>query len=895
MEDVKLNYVGAVFDWDSEKVLVWERDASGRNCVHYDAPYYFYTPNPDGEFTSMYGEKLEKHEFGCKEEFELAKSRCRNKHESDFSPLDKVLMNNYFGVETPKIHYAFLDIEVDVKMDLGFSSPDNPYAPVNAVTIFKQWSEEYTTIAVPPPKWKGEWKSGDLIDSPSDIGESIKSTLLLVKNEAELLTTLLDLIEDVDVLSGWNSEFFDMPYLVKRTEMVLGPRSAGRWCFRGAKKPKFKEVEKFGVKNLTVSIFGRSHLDYLQLFKKFTFEGRTSFALAAIAEDELDIPKLEFDGTFEELYNDDFEHFIRYNIRDTEILHRLDQKFNFISLANQMAHENTVLLESVLGTVKISEAGITNNAHNALGVIVCDKKPTADHGKVEGAIVLTPKIGLHEWIGSVDINSLYPSTIRALNISPEKIIGQFTAGEEDWKGIMEEDDKSHLLVFENGEEYSKTGKEWNEFLKSASAAISAYGTVFDQANGVGIVPNMLGSWYAERKKMQKLKKEWGNKVDALKKAGASKEEIQEAKQKEAHYDLLQLTKKISLNSVYGALLNEFFRFSDPRMGASVTATGRQITTHMIGTIGNIITGEFANMIKSTEIDEDGKIANSYITESPVILASDTDSCYFLTLATNKDESVVTADAIADEVNNSFPVFMRKAFNCQPDYDDLIKAGREVVAERGLFQAKKKYMLKIVNLDGKDCDKFKAMGSEIKKSDTPRIIQGFLKSVVDLILNGNAYPVLEKYINEQRKELMKEQKNVIALGIAKAVNNLDEKFKEYQEFELTGKRRVNLPGHVRASINYNQLSQQFEGKKAKLIKSGDKILVFYVKPNKYKITSIALPSDFVKFPKWFNQELEVDISLTEQKMIDAKLEGIFSALNEEVPTPQRTFVNSVLEF
>ena len=901
-------YVGANVDYDQQVVHVWERDNDGvRRMLTYPMPFYFYVPDENGKFLSIFGDRASKLEFNDKFEYDTARKKYKKKFESDFSALDRVLMDKYYGVEPPKLNYAFLDIEVDYNPEEGFDTarPENPQRPINAITIYKQWKGEYVTVAVPPP---GVWPSlifPDRTTWPSelsleDIGSDVVTRLHIVENERELLKITLDELENADVLSGWNSELYDLPYLVARTETLFGKTGAARWSFPGAEAPRFGKVEQFGSERVVVNIFGRNHLDYLRLFKKFTFEGRSSYSLGNIAEEELEIPKLDYDGTLADLYKNDFLHFIKYNIRDVEVIHRLDDKFKFINLANMMAHENTVLLDAVLGTVKYVETGISNYAHRIMNRIVGDKRPAGETEKVEGAIVLTPKVGLHMWVGSVDINSLYPSVIRALNISPEKIIGQFVNGEKDWQGIRAKDDQPHFLTLEDGSEVSLTGAEWHDMLTEQKWAISAYGTIFDQSQGKGLVPTVLEDWYLGRKKLQAEKKKWTKIRKEFEDKGDEKsEEYHHAKAQEEYYDLLQLTRKIQLNSTYGALLNAFFRFFRMEMGASVTATGRQITTHMMGTIGELLTGKYSRLKSWTEINRDGTVSKFYETDedSPVIYG-DTDSAYFKTYASNKEEAVEIADTIATGVNDSFPGFMREAFNCQtPDFHDLIKAGREIVGIRGLFQAKKKYMIKVVDLEGVATDKLKSMGSEIKKADTPKPIQKFLKSTVDMILGGDEYDAVEEFVNIQRKKLFsnKSYGDIIHLGVARAANNLDSQYEEYKRYELTGKKKVKLPGHIRAACNYNTLALQFEGPGARLIQSGDKVKVFYLNTNTFHLKSIAFPADITKFPSWFEDQFRVDVKLTEEKMIDAKLEGIFSAWGYDVPTIQGAFIKTIIEF
>lgn len=377
------------------------------------------------------------------------------------------------------------------------------------------------------------------------------------------------------------------------------------------------------------------------------------------------------------------------------------------------------------------------------------------------------------------------------------------------------------------------------------------------------------------------------------------DKLQEARQNVENYDLLQLTKKISMNSLYGSLLNQAFRFGDERMGASVTASGRQITTFMIENIGQIITGELIPLKKETKLDKKGKLQHLYTCDSEAIIYGDTDSCYFKCLgATNIEEAIEIADLTAQEVNNRFPVFIRKAFLCQPGFDDLIKAGREIVGSRGIFQAKKKYMIKVVDKEGKRVNELKSMGSEIKKSDTPKIIQLFLKDTVNQILDGVDYDKVAEFVNNERKRIMKSGKvSLFSVGVAKQVNELDKFLAEYRapgsQRSKSGKK-LTIPGHARAALNYNMMLEHFD-KGAKPIVSGDKILVYYLRPNEYNYESMAVPSDMTRFPDWFVENFKVDKSKTEERMFDSKLEGIFTAIGKDVPSPQSVLVSKLMNF
>lgn len=283
--------------------------------------------------------------------------------------------------------------------------------------------------------------------------------------------------------------------------------------------------------------------------------------------------------------------------------------------------------------------------------------------------------------------------------------------------------------------------------------------------------------------------------------------------------------------------------------------------------------------------------------TPYFFANDIlvhNSCYFKTHASGIDEAVAVADEVAALTNASFADFMRTSFNCQPGFDDLIRAGREVVAERGLFQAKKKYVLKVADLEGVRVSKLKSQGSEIKKSDTPKVIQAFLKELMNRILSGVEYPEIEAFVNEERRKVLGKDALIFEVGVAKQANNLDALYAEYVRTEKANKGKVTLPGHIRAAINYNELVQEHE-QGAKLLKSGDKVKVFYLTPNHLQIKSIAFPAEMDSFPSWFTDSFKVDRRLTEGKMFDQKLRSIFDAIGWEIPTPQVALVNKLLRF
>lgn len=302
------NYVGAAHDWDTDTILVWERtDPEQRTLRRVKAPRYFYVPCEDGEYTSFFGEKLAKITCDSIDEFNVALKSFppSERHESDISPVLKVLMNEYYKKPLPVLNFAFVDIEVDVKKSLGWSTISNPYAPINAVTIYQSWTDRYVTLLVPPRMYE----KSKFADQIKAVGIELKLDFLektdftLCTNETELLMKLLDAIQNADIISGWNSEFFDIPMIMKRLERI-SPKLMAKMSFPGAKAPRVVVVRRFGEEALTYKLFGRTHLDYLALFKKFAQDVRyPTYSLGFVGEAEVGVPKVHFEGHFEDFYN----------------------------------------------------------------------------------------------------------------------------------------------------------------------------------------------------------------------------------------------------------------------------------------------------------------------------------------------------------------------------------------------------------------------------------------------------------------------------------------------------------------------------------------------------------------------------------------------------------------
>ena len=888
-----MSYVDAWFDRANDMVKVVERNKKGER-VFRDIParYTFYYDDQKGKHTSIYGNPVSKVVCKTQKDFHKELKIHSNKkiYEADINQVFVCLSENYVNADPPKLNVAFFDIEVDFDPERGYSTPDDAFMPITSIAVHLQWLETLVCFAVPPKTLTWEQAQEEIKDFPNTV---------LFKTEGEMLDAFLDLIQDADILTGWNSEGYDIPYTVNRVTKVLSKDDTRRFCLFN-QFPKRREYEKFGRQSVTYDFVGRVHLDSLELYRRYTYEERHTYRLDAIAEYELGERKTQYEGTLDQLYNNDFKTFIEYNRQDTSLLDRLDKKLKFLDLANTLAHENTVLLQTTMGAVAVTEQAIINEAHRR-GMVVPSRTKMSERedNQAAGAYVAHPKEGLQDWIGSLDINSLYPSAIRALNMGPETIIGQLRqtmtndhiqgliakgksfAGS--WEGIfaaleytsvMNKEVGTEIVIdWENGDSDVLSSAEVYRLIFESNQPwmLSANGTIFTH-NTEGIIPGLLARWYKERKEMQAKLKEAinaGNKIE------------------EEYWDKRQLVKKINLNSLYGAILNPGCRFFDNRIGQSTTLTGRTICKHMASKVNEIVTGEYNHVGKA-------------------IIYGDTDSCYFSAYKTlkkdidsgaipwTKETVVQLYDQIASEVNSTFPQFMSDSFHCPKTRGEVIKAGREIVASKGLFITKKRYAVLYYDKEGKRADvdgkpgKIKAMGLDLKRSDTPEFIQNFLSDVLEKVLTGATEKEVLEHITAFRTEF--KARPGWEKGSPKRANNIT----EYQEKERKA-GKANLPGHVRASINWNTLKRMYDDKYSANITDGAKVIVCKIKDNPMAFTSVAYPVDELRLPQWF-KDLPFDHTEMEQTIIDNKLDNLIGVLNWDIKsTEEKNTFNKLFEF
>lgn len=1009
-------YVDAIHNKQTDEIFVVERINGQRVYNTLPAKHVFYYEDPRGRYKTMWGEPCTKYETTDSKKFrkDLADMQRLGKkiHEQDINPIFRCLSENYLNAPTPELNIGFFDIEVDFDPLRGYAPTHDPFSPITAISLHLSSTRKLITLVL-KPELPVDDKDYLTWEAAEDIVNQFDDTYLC-NDEEELLKMFLDIIDDADVLSGWNSTGFDIPYVVNRVERVLGKDYAKKMCLWGV-RPKKRKYIKFKKEQETYDLVGRIHLDYLELVQKHSSAELHSYKLDHVGEVIVGENKTPYEGTLDTLYKRDFKTFIEYNRQDTLLLVKIDAKCRYIELANQLAHTNSVLLPTTMGSVALIEQAIVNETWS-LGMQVMsrperefqteyspggfvhddeeedDEDDDGDNNAV-GAYVADPKKGMHKMIGCVDINSLYPSALRALNMGPETLVGQIRSDRTDqliaqrmaasiagkkkakgsktdaWHGLfasleyslMQEKASDRLTVdFEDGETATVSGKDLYTYIfeSDKAYAVSANGTIF-RTDVKAIIPGLLERWYAERKQMQKkqlhfealykgvevpqnMQAEIGvitprptndiqseydhatlvelieandasavreflveNNMVIVKGWAKSVPQVNEWHDSQrAFWGQRQLARKILLNSLYGALLNEGCRFYDKRIGQSVTLTGRSIAKHMNSKVNECITGLY-------QYDGEG------------IVYADTDSSYFSAynmmradeatraMADDKDAMLALYLSIGDTVNESFPYYMHEAFNTGMERGKIIAAGLELVANTGIFIKKKRYaVLKFWDessgrLDIEKPGKVKAMGLDLKRADTPKFMQDFLSKILMDILTGveedNILEQIKNFRNDFRKMDPWEQ------GTPKKVNGLtghQERMDAYDASVVASVNKIRsmekekkdtVPGHVRASINWNRLKKAMNDAYSSDITDGGKVIVCKLLANNMKINSIAYPYDQRHLPEWF-KKLPFDTELMEETIIDKKVNNLIGVLKWDLSkTREDTTFNDLFSF
>jgi len=688
------------------------------------------------------------------------------------------------------------NIDIEVGSENGFPEPASASEPITAIT-FKIAGRFYV------------FGCGDYDNNRDDV------TYLKCRDENNLIMRFLDMWEETspDIVTGWNIQFFDIPYLNNRITKLMGDNTAKR----------LSPFRRIGERTTTIhnkqqvafDLVGIAILDYIELYKKFTYSQQESFSLNHISYLELGEKKLDYSEveSLHQLYKTNFQKFIEYNIHDVELVDRIDAKMQLIDMALALAYDAKVNYTDVFTQVRMWDTLI----HNELieqNIVVPQNVRTPKDEQYAGAYVKDPIIGMHEWVVSFDLNSLYPHLIMQYNVSPETIVeGRHTSISID-----------NLLN--------------NEYQAQGEYCMAANGHYF-QRDKQGFLPAMMQRMYDDRslykKKMIEAQKAYEKETD--------KERKREITNQISKYKNLQLAKKVQLNSAYGALGNQYFRFFDIRQAEAITLSG-QLAIRWIEKKLN----SYLNKLLKTE-------GNDYV------IASDTDSVYVnlgpLVNMVYGSKSETKVETIVDFVNKActekFEPFIDKSYQELADYmnafDQKMQMKREVIANKGIWTAKKRYILNVYDSEGVRFaePKLKMMGIEAVKSSTPMSCRDKIKESLKIVMNGNEtdFQSFVEAFKQEFKTLPFED-----IAFPRGVSDLS---KYISSSELYSK---GTPMHVRGAILFNSFLKKYKlTKKYQLIQDGDKTKFCYMKvPNPVQENVFSI---LTVLPKEFNLEKYID--------------------------------------
>jgi len=704
-----------------------------------------------------------------------------------------------------KIRIWNLDIEVE--SEKGFPQPDKAMAVVNAITVYDSIEDIYFTWGL------GPWENHR---------DDIRCEYFQMDTEEELLQHFLELYQKSPphILTGWNIEHFDIPYLINRLTRLFGQKEAKRLSPFGWIKER-TVTQKYFKESVVYDIYGVSTMDYMRLYKKFAVGGiAESYRLNHIAQVELGERKISYEeaGSLFKLARTDHQKFIDYNIKDVELVQRIDDKLKLIDLGITMAYDAKVNFVDVFGTVNIWDAIIYDHLRKE-DIVGPTKTSHSKERTFTGAYVKEPIAGFHDWVVSFDLNSLYPHLIMQYNISPETIVGHNSDVDID-NLLSKEADLSDI---------HKKGY-----------TVTPNGTIY-RKDKRGFLPTLMEKIYADRVVYKKKM------LDAQQR----KEEGEDTDNEISKYLNIQMAKKIQLNSAYGALGNQWFRYYDLRNSEAVT-TGGQLAIRWIEKALN----DYLNKYLDT-------------TNYDYVVAIDTDSVYlrlgkFVDKFIKSDNKNKICDLINKVTKEVFEPYITKSYEELADYvnayEQKMFMGREVIADKGVWTAKKRYALNVYDSEGVRYKKpkMKVIGLEIVKSSTPANVRGKLKEAVNIMLTGN-----ERQLQDLVHKYKKEFRTLDIPDIA-----FPRGLTDYSKYEHAEK---SVPIHARAAKVYNALLKKHDIKNAEKIGDGAKLKFIYLKtPNPFDSNAIAFLDGL---PSEFGVEQWVDYDTQFEKAFISPLEGV----------------------
>jgi len=830
-------YQNIYYQREKNLIHLWD-DQRGYSAFPYTR--YAYEPAKRGEFKSIYGDTLTKiYKF---------KGDDPTLFESDVPETTRALVDMYSDTDDVSTGHIILTYDIECEMTSGIPDPLEATNELTSIALHDSATNQYWVLVMD--------KEGEMLEKTTD-----KAIVLPFRTEEEMLLKYLELYEMINpsIVTGWNIDFFDTPMLYNRIKRLLGESQANRLspigqCFWSPYRKRY-------------FMAGVSYLDYIALYKIYNYGELANYRLDTVAQKELGRGKIEYQGNLDELFKEDIEKFIEYNLVDVELVVGFEEKLQFIDLCRGICHAGHVPYEDFVYSSKYLEGAMLTYLRRK--GLVAPNKPADRRERMEalkankqekfiGAYVKAPIVGKYDWIYDLDLTSLYPSIIMSINISPETKIGKI----KDWDA--NEFIKGSVDSYQIDDD-TITKENLKEYLDKSKFSIASNGVLY-RTDSVGCIPGVLDLWFKKRV-------EYKNEMVKYGKAGDD--------EKYAFFHKRQLVQKILLNSLYGVLGLPAFRFYDVDNATAVTTTGQTVIKS---------TADMANIKYNKELGDPDLDSNIYI---------DTDSVFFSAVPLmdkrlpnwkNEEQDVIAgyvndiAVEMQDYLNDFYDILSKKVFNVDVDKHRL-EIKMENVAKAGLWIAKKRYAQWIISDNGVPCDKLDVKGLDVKRSSFPKAFQECMGKVLIDILKGVGEEELTTYVLDFKKNMENRPNSEIAKNTA--VKNLKKYMPKGKRVPFTTMKGT--PAHVKAAIAYNDLLKHFKVpyKYGPLV-NGDKVKWVYLKTNPLGLDGLAFTG--WKDPPEIEEFIEtyIDHNKIFERELRYKLQDFYNAIGwGEMISEQKT--------
>jgi DNA polymerase elongation subunit (family B) len=829
-------------------ISIWD-DKKGLETFKYHP--YAYKKKRGGNYLSIYGEELEKVDRFHRNDDDII--------EADVPVETRILIDSYGDSDEASTGHRLVIFDIEVDSVGGYPDIKKADKKITAIALYDDVTKTYYCYVL---------DEAGIVVSRREDDKVIKA----FQSEEELLLAFLDKWEEIapTIATGWNSDGFDFPYLHTRLVNVFDEHAAGRLSPIG--------IAYYNQYKQRVTIAGVNCVDYLLLYKQYAGKNLPNYRLDTVGQEELKIGKVDYEGSLDDLKRDDINKFIEYNLHDVVLLVKMNEKLQFIELARNICHVCHTGYEEFNISGKILEGAILTYLRRKN--LVSQNKPShfsseelafssddddEEEKGFEGAYVKDPIPGRYDWVCSADINSLYPSTIMSLNISPETkicVIPEYSS-----EKLVKKSDETISFGGEN-----VTYEEISKVIVENNLSISANGVVYDQGK-LGCIPDILKKWFSERVEYKKKMKDAS---DAGDKPG------------EVFWKRRQHVQKILLNSLYGVLGLPSFRFYDLDNALAVTATGQEI----IKTSAKLVNVWFNKWCETTDKD--------------YVIYIDTDSLYLDINALAKHRGITdikpfaieTIAKISDDLNAFYKISMVRMFNST---DNRIRIAADVVAKAAFWLVKKRYaMQKVYDMELlKDIDKMEVKGLDVVRSSFPKKFRGFMEQVLKNILNNVEKTEMDLFVLDFKKKI----KDFDIQDVAK---NTSVKFKSGEQaktkIDFNPKSRElfhfikGSPAQCKASLAYNDMLKKFGCKETEPIMHGAKIKWVYLKDNAFGLDGLAFKDDG-KDPDVVMNFINsyADRNKIWDKELMTKLIDFYAALNWEIFREEQIAIDAFFSF